>query len=134
MAWMLCAHAVYCLRVVMTRLGGSSKSESAGNSRGQVVAVCRVLRPSLRGALVLVATVATMMMAMEITAAAAAATREVALPRRGNAMAMCDGDGTSAYAADNVGVGATAELTHGPRRGVNEREPATVVKAGTEGK
>ena len=138
MARMPCARAVYCLRVVMTRLGGSSKRESAGiragNSRGQVVAVRRVLRPSLRGALVLVATVATTMMAMEITAAAAAATREVALPRRGNAMAMCDGDGTSAYAADNVGIGATAELTRGPRRGANEREPATVVKAGTEGK
>ena len=35
-------------------------------------------------------------------------------------MAMCDGDGTSAYAADNVGVGATAELTCGPRHGANE--------------
>jgi len=71
-------------------------------------------------------------MAMEITAAAA--TREVALPRQGNVMAMCDGDGMSVYAANNVGVGATAELTRGPRRGANEREPATVVKAGTEGK
>jgi len=138
MARMPCTRAVYCLHVVMTRLGGSSKSESVGirvgNSCGQVVAVHRVLRLSLRGALVLVATVATTMMVMEITAAAAAATREVILPRWGNAMAMCDGDGTSAYAADNVGVSATAELTCGLCRGANEREPATVVKAGTEGK
>ena len=76
MARMPSTHAVYCLHVVMTRLSGSSKSEStgirAGNSRRQVVAVHRVLRPSLHGALVLVATVATTMMAMEIMAAAAA--------------------------------------------------------------
>jgi len=51
-------------------------------------------------------------MAMGITAAVAAATREFALPRRCNAMAMCDGDGTRAYAADNVDVGATAEHAH----------------------
>jgi len=122
----------------MTRLGGSSKSESVGirtgNSRRQVVAVRHVLRLLLRGALVLVATVATTMMVMEIAAAAAAATQEVALPRQGNVMAMCNGNGTSVYAANNVGIGATAELTCGLRRGVNEREPATVVKAGTEGK
>ena len=83
--------------------------------------VHRVLRPSLRGALVLVATVATTMMAIEITAAAAAAAmREVALPRWDNAMAMCDGNGTSAYAANNVGIGATAELTCGLHSGANE--------------
>ena len=138
MARMPCACAVYCLRIVMTRLGSLSKRESAGihvgNSRGQVIAVHHVLHPSLRGALVLVATVATTVMAMEIMAAAVAAMREVALPRWGNAMAMCDGDGTSAYMADNVGVSATAELTCGPCCGANEREPAMVVKADTEGK
>jgi len=90
------------------------------HSRGQVVVVRRGLRPSLRGALVLVATVATTMMVMMAIEIKAAAMQEVALPRRGNAMAMCDGDGTRAYMADNVGVGATAELTHGLRCGVNE--------------
>jgi len=59
--------------------------------------VRRGLRPSLRCALVLVATVA------------AAATREVALQRRGNATAMCDGDKARMCAANNAGAGTTAE-------------------------
>jgi len=117
------ADAVRACGVLLARrddeAGRFEQERKRGHSHGQVVAVRRGLRPSLRGALVLVATVATTtmaMMAMEIKAAAAAATREVALPRQGNAMAMCDGNGTRAYAADNVGVGATAELT----RGANE--------------
>jgi len=53
------------------------------------------------------------MMAMGITAAAAAAVmREFALPRWGNAMAMCDGDGMGASTANNVGVSATAKHAH----------------------
>ena len=115
------ADAVRACGVLLARrddeAGRFEQERKRGHSRRQVVAVHRGLCPSLRGALVLVATVATTMMAMEIKAAA---TREVALPRRGNAMAMCDGDGTRAYAADNIGVGATAELTRGPRRGANE--------------
>jgi len=76
--------------------------------------VRRGLCPSLRGALVLVATVAMAMMAMMamvIMPAAATATREVALPRQGDAiaMAMRDGDGVRVYAVDNAGAGATAE-------------------------
>ena len=67
------------------------------------------MRGTYRGALVLVATVATAMMAMAITPTAATATQEVALPRRGDAMAMCDGDGARVYVADNAGAGATTE-------------------------
>jgi len=44
--------------------------------------------------------VATEAMAMVITVAAATATQEVALPRRGDEMALCDGK-AMAYAADN---------------------------------
>jgi hypothetical protein len=50
----------------------------------------RNLRPSLHGALVVVATVA-----MAITAAVEKATREVTLPRWGDAMVVCDGDKAS---------------------------------------
>lgn len=57
-----------------------------GNSRRQVVVVYCGLRPLLRGALVLVATVTMAKMGKATTAAA---TREVVLPRRGNAMAIC---------------------------------------------
>ena len=60
------------------------------------MALSRGLRPSLRGALMVVATEG---MAMAI------ATREVALPRRGDKMALCDGK-ARAYAADNAGAGA----------------------------
>jgi len=42
-------------------------------------------------------------------AAAATATREVALLRRGDVMAMCDGDGARVYTANNAGASATAE-------------------------
>jgi len=66
------------------------------------------LRPSLHGALVVVATVA-MATAMAIAAAAVSATREVALPRRGGAMTVCDSDEVGVYAADNAGADATAE-------------------------
>ena len=45
-------------------------------------------------------------------AAAATATREVALPRRGDVMAMCDGDGVRVYVANNAGASATAEQAH----------------------
>jgi len=60
------------------------------HSRGQVVVVHRGLRPSLRGALVLVATVATAMMAMM---AMATATREVAWQRRGGDMRCRQSEG-----------------------------------------
>jgi len=83
------------------------QEQEHGHSRGKVVVVHRGLRPSLRCALVVVATVAAAMMAMATTAAAA--TREVALQRRGNAMAMCDGDKARMCAADNACAGTTAE-------------------------
>lgn len=63
-----CACAVYYLRIAMTRLRGSSKGESASirtcKSREQVAVARCGLWPSLRGALVLVATVASAMTAM----------------------------------------------------------------------
>ena len=68
----------------------------------------RGLRPSLHGALVVVATVA-MAMAMGIAAAAVSATREVALQKRGGAMTVCDGDEARVYAADNASTDTTAE-------------------------
>jgi len=55
----------------------------------------------------LVATVAMAMMA--ITAAVATVTQEVALPRWGNEMMMCDGNEVRVYVTDNAGTGATAE-------------------------
>jgi len=45
-------------------------------------------------------------------AAVATATQEVALPRRGDVMAMCDGDGARVYAANNAGASTTAEQAH----------------------
>jgi len=60
---------------------------------------------SLHGALALVATVATLMMAvmaMAITPAAVAVMQEVALLKRGNMTAMCDGDGARVYLADKT--------------------------------
>ena len=54
------------------------------------------LRPSLRGALIVVATEGVAM---------AMATQEVALPRWGDKMALCDGK-ARAYAANNAGAGA----------------------------
>jgi len=59
------------------------------------------LRPSLRCALVLVATVAAAIIAMVTTAVAAM--QEVALRGWGNAMAMCDGDKARMCAANNTG-------------------------------
>jgi len=127
----------------MTRLRGSSKGESASIRMGirackscEQVAVVRCgLWPSLRGALVLVATVATAMTAMRaivIMPAVAEATREVALPRRGDAMVMCDGDKASIFASDNAGAGTTAEqfaCTWGCAVGVNESvDPAGPIK------
>jgi len=61
---------------------------------------------SLRGALVVVATVA---MAMAIAAAVASATREVALLRWGGAMTVCDDDKVRVCAAGNASTNATAE-------------------------
>ena len=76
-------------------------------SCGQVAVVRPGLRPSLCGALVLVATVAAMMTAMATTAAVVM--QEVASLRRGDAMAVCDGDKARMYAVDNAGTGTTAE-------------------------
>ena len=45
-------------------------------------------------------------------AAAATVTREVALPRRGDVMAMCDGDRARVYTANNTGASTTAEQAH----------------------
>jgi len=45
-------------------------------------------------------------------AAAATVTQEVALPRQGDVMAMCDGDGARVYAANNAGASATTEQVH----------------------
>jgi len=42
-------------------------------------------------------------------AAVATVTQEVALPRQGDVMAMCDGDGARVYAANNAGASTTAE-------------------------
>jgi len=56
----------------------------------------RGLHPSLHGALMVVATEAMVM---------AIATQEVALPRWGDKMALCDGK-ARVYTADNAGAGA----------------------------
>ena len=87
--------------------GHSHGHSRADKSRGQFAVVHRGLRPSLRGALVLVATVAATMMAMATTAAVV--TREVALLRRGDAMAVCDGDKARMDAADDASAGTIAE-------------------------
>jgi len=50
----------------------------------------RGLHLSVRGALAAVVTVAMAAMVMAITAAAATAMRDVALPRRGDATVVCD--------------------------------------------
>jgi len=131
----------------MTRLRGSSKGESASIRMGiaagiracksckQVAVVRCGLWLSLRGALVLVATVATVMTAMRaivIMPAVVAAMREVAFPRQGDAMVMCDGDKASIFASDNTGAGTTAEqfaCTWGCAVGVNESvDPARPIK------
>ena len=85
-----------------------------GYSRNQDVAVRHGLHPSLRGALMLVATVAAGVMAMATTPAAA--TREVALLRRGNVcMAKNAGAGTTveqfAHMWANCGVNESVGLT-----------------------
>jgi len=87
--------------------GHSHGHPQADRSCRQFAVVRRGLRPSLRGALVLVAMVAATMMAMATTAAVV--TREVALLRRGDAMAVCDGNNARMYAADDAGTGTTAE-------------------------
>ena len=102
---MLCARGVYCL---CDEAAQFKQEQEPGHSRGKVVVVHRGLRPSLRCALVVVATVVAAMMAMATTAAAAT-TREVALRRRGNAMAMCDSDKARMCAANNAGAGTTTE-------------------------
>jgi len=56
------------------------------------------LRPSLHGALVVVA-----------TETVATVTREVTLPRRGNAMLLCDAQKTRVYASNNAGASTTTE-------------------------
>ena len=64
--------------------------------------------------------VATETMAMA-AAAAVIAMREVALPRRGDAMPLCDAKKARVYASDNAGAGATTEwLAAALRRGANE--------------
>jgi len=68
----------------------------ADRSRQQIAVVRPGLCPLLRGALVLVATVAAAMAAMATTAAVV--TREVTSLRRGDAMAVCDGDNARMYA------------------------------------
>jgi hypothetical protein len=67
------------------------------HSRGQVSVVHRWLRLSLCSALVLVTTVATAMMAMAITPASATSRRDVALPWRSDAIAMCNGEGARVF-------------------------------------
>ena len=78
-----------------------------GHSHEQVVIVHRGQRPSLRGALVLVATAVRRIVAMATTAVTA--TREVALPRRSDATGMCDDNKARVYTADNAGAGTAAE-------------------------
>jgi len=79
----------------------------ADRSRGQVVVVRPGLCPSLRGALVLVATVVAMMTAMATTVAVVM--REVTSLRRGDVMAVYDGDKARMYAVNNASTGTTAE-------------------------
>jgi len=90
------ADAVCACGVLLVR----RDDEVARHSREQVIIVHRGQHPSLRGALVLVATVVTMM----VMATMAMATREVAFPRRSDATAMCDGDKAGVCAADNAGA------------------------------
>lgn len=74
------------------------------------MSLLRGLRLSLRGASEVVATVAVAIaVSMEIMAAAATATREVTLPRRGGAIMGCDVDEVRGYAPDNAAADATAE-------------------------
>jgi len=61
----------------------------------------------LHGTLVVVATVA--MAIMVIMAAAATATQEVALPRWGDVMPLCDAEKAKVSMANNAGTGTTAE-------------------------
>ena len=143
----VCACAVYYLQIAMTRLRSSSKGKSTSIHMGiaagicacksceQVAVVCCGLWPSLCGALVLVATVATAMMAIRaivIMPAVVAATQEVAFPRWGDAMVMCDGNKVSIFASDNASAGTTAEqfaCTWGCAVGVNESvDPARPIK------
>ena len=65
---------------------------------------CR-LHLSLHGTLVVVA---TEMMAMAITVVATA-TQEVALPRQGNVMLLCNAKKVKVSTANNAGASATAE-------------------------
>jgi len=69
--------------------------------------VHRGMHPLLHCALVLVATVVVAMMAMATTAKVAM--QEVALQRRGDVMAVRDGDKARICAADNASAGTTAE-------------------------
>jgi len=63
---------------------GTAWHSYASGTSGSVMSLSRGLRPSLRGASVVVATVvAAVAVAMAIMAAVATATREVALPGQG---------------------------------------------------
>ena len=104
MALMLCMHAEYCLHVVMIRLHG--------HLREQVVIVHCGQCPSLRSAMVLVATAVRMIVAMATTVAAAATatvTQEVALPRQSDVTGICDGNKARVYTADNAGASTAAK-------------------------
>jgi len=64
------------------------------------------LHPSLRGTLVVVATVA---MVIAIAAMVVSVTQEVALLRWGGVMTVCDDDKVRVYAANNASTDTTAE-------------------------
>lgn len=82
------AGAVRACGVLLARRDGeAARFEQA---REQVVVVHRGLRPSLHGALVLLAAVVVAMVAAVVTA-------------------MCDSNKARVYAADTVGAGTTAE-------------------------
>jgi len=86
----------------------ASDNAGAGTTAERLAAVlCHGANENtLRGALVMVATVA-MTMTMVIAAAVATATREAALPRRGDETMMCESNEAREYAADNAGTSAT---------------------------
>ena len=109
----LALHPELAVTVIIRSFPHSTAWHSyAPGTSGSAMSLSRAVRPLLRGALVVVATVGVAMvvaMVMAVAAAAATATREVALPRRGGAMTACDVDEVRAYAPDNSGADATAE-------------------------
>ena len=104
--------------LVRTLPHGPAWHSYASGTSGSAISLFHGLRPSLHGALVVVATETV---AMAMVGAAATAMREVALPRRDDAMPLCDAEKARVYASDNAGAGATAErLAAALRRGANE--------------